>query len=61
VQVLSEDVVKRIAAECAFIDDRGAVGVRLKPAAAIVGQCGEQFRATRRRQARRPPKPPTLL
>jgi hypothetical protein len=32
----TEDVVKRIAAECAFIDDRGAVGIRLKPAAAIV-------------------------
>ena len=56
----AEDVVKRIAAECAFIDDRGAVGIRLKPAAAIVRQYGEQFRATRRGQARRP-KPPTLL
>ena len=57
----AEDVVKRIAAECAFIDDRGAVGIRLKPAAAIVRQYGEQFRATRRRQARRRAKPPTLL
>ena len=27
-----------IAAECAFIDERGAVGIRLKPAAAIVRQ-----------------------
>jgi hypothetical protein len=27
-----EDVVRRIAAECAFIDERGAVGIRLKPA-----------------------------
>jgi hypothetical protein len=32
----AEDVVKRIAAECAFVDERGAVGIRLKPAAAIV-------------------------
>lgn len=58
----AEDVVKRIAAECAFIDDRGAVGIRLKPAAAIVREYGEQFRAAPRRKAtRRSPKPPTLL
>lgn len=41
----AEDVVKRIAAECVFVDERGAVGIRLKPAAAIVQQYGEQFRA----------------
>lgn len=57
----AEDVVKRIAAECAFIDDRGAVGIRLKPAAAIVRQYGEQFRAPRRKQGRRSPNPPPLL
>lgn len=58
----AEDVVKRIAVECAFIDDRGAVGIRLKPAAAIVRQYGEQFRAPRRRgKGRRPSKPPPLL
>jgi hypothetical protein len=57
----AEDVVKRIAAECAFIDDRGAVGIRLKPAAAIVQQYGEQFRVPRRKQARRLPKGPALL
>jgi hypothetical protein len=57
----AEDVVKRIAAECAFIDDRGGIGIRLKPAAAIVRRYGEQFRAPRRKQARRSPKPPTLL
>jgi hypothetical protein len=46
----AKDVVKRMAAECTFIDGRGGVGIRLKPAAAIVRQCGEQFRrATRRR------------
>jgi hypothetical protein len=56
-----EDVVKRIAAECAFVDERGAVGIRLKPAAAIVRQYGEQFRAHKRKQARRSPKPPKLL
>ena len=39
-----EDVVRRIAAECTFIDERGAVGIRLKPAAAIVRHCREQFR-----------------
>jgi hypothetical protein len=44
----AEDVVKRIAAECAFVDERGAVGIRLKPAAAIVRQYGEQFRAPQR-------------
>ena len=55
----AEDVVKRIAAECTFIDDRGGVGIRLKPAAAIVRQYGEQFRAVPRRK-RQPPKPPPL-
>jgi len=57
----AEDVVKRIAAECAFVDERGAVGIRLKPAAAIVRQYGEQFRAPKRKQTRRLPKPPKLL
>jgi len=57
-----EDVVRRIAAECTFIDERGAVGIRLEPAAAIVRQYGEQFRAPRRRQRRpRSTKPPPLL
>jgi hypothetical protein len=51
----AQDVVKRIAAECAFVDERGAVGIRLKPAAAIVRQYGEQFRAPKRKQARRSP------
>ena len=46
----AEDVVKRIAAECAFVDERGAVGIRLKPAAAIVRQYGEQFRRPPRRR-----------
>jgi hypothetical protein len=56
----AEDVVRRIAAECAFVDERGGVGIRLEPAAAIVRQYGEQFRrAARRRQ--RTPKRPRLL
>jgi hypothetical protein len=58
----AEDVVKRIAAECAFVDERGGVGIRLKPAAAIVRAYGDQFRAPpRRRSASRTPKPPRLL
>ncbi len=57
----AEDVVKRIAAECAFVDDRGAVGIRLKPAAAIVRQYGEQFRRIRRKPVRSPAKTPPLL
>jgi hypothetical protein len=39
-----EDVLRRIAAECAYVDERGAVGIRLEPAAAIVRRYGEQFR-----------------
>src|ERR1700730_2333451 len=38
-----EDVVRRIAAECVFVDERGAVGIRLKPAAAIVRLYGNQI------------------
>jgi len=56
-----EDVVRRIAAECTFIDERGAVGIRLEPAAAIVRQYGEQFRALRRPRRSRLPKPGRLL
>ena len=41
----AEDVVRRIAAECAYVDERGGVGIRLEPAAAIVRRYGEQFRA----------------
>ena len=58
----AEDVVRRIAAECAYVDERGGVGIRLEPAAAIVRRYGEQFR--RRRGASRragSPKPPPLL
>jgi hypothetical protein len=39
--VTAEDVVRRIAAECAFIGANGEVGTRLKPATAIVRQYGE--------------------
>jgi hypothetical protein len=56
-----EDVVKRIAAECGFGDERGAVGIRLEPAAAIVQQYGNQFPAARRKRQPRPPKRPPLL
>ena len=46
----AEDVVRRIAAECAYVDERGGVGSRLEPAAAIVRQYGDQFRPPRRQR-----------
>jgi len=56
----AEDVVGRIAAECTFVDERGAVGIRLQPAVAIV-RYGEQFRRPpRRKRARRPPETPAV-
>jgi hypothetical protein len=58
----AEDVVRRIAAECAYVDERGGVGIRLEPAAAIVRQYGEQLRrAPRRGQVRRTRKPPVVM
>jgi hypothetical protein len=33
--ILTRRVVRRIAAECIDVDERGAVGIRLEPAAAI--------------------------
>jgi hypothetical protein len=54
----AEDVVRRIAAECAYVDERGGVGIRLEPAAAIVRRYGEQFRPRRRQRQSRPMKPP---
>jgi hypothetical protein len=62
----AEDVVRRIAAECAFVDENGGVGIRLAPATAIVREYGDQFRLARpappvRRPARREPKAPKLL
>jgi hypothetical protein len=59
----AEDVVRRIAAECAYVDERGGVGIRLEPAAAIVQQYGDQFgrEARRKRSAARTPKPTPLL
>jgi hypothetical protein len=54
----AEDVVRRIAAECSYVNERGGVGIRLEPAAAIVRQYGEQFR---REPQRRGLKPPRLL
>ena len=58
----AEDVVRRIAAECAFVSANGEVGIRLEPAAALVRQYGEQFRrAPPRRRRQRTAKPPPLL
>jgi hypothetical protein len=56
-----EDVVRRIAAECTFIDERGAVGICLNPAAAIARQYGEQVRRPVCRKQNRRPKPPPVL
>jgi hypothetical protein len=55
-----KDVVRRVAAECTFIGERGAVGIRLRPAAAIARQYGEQFRRPARRKQNRRPNPPLL-
>ena len=58
----AKDVVRRIAAECAYVEEHGGVGIRLEPAAAIVRQYGEQFRRPpRRKKTRRSPKPVPLL
>jgi hypothetical protein len=57
----AEDVVRRIVAECAYVDERGGVGIRLEPAAAIVRRYGEQFRRPPRRKPRRIAKAPPLL
>jgi len=58
----AEDVVRRIAAECAYLDERGASGIRLEPGAAIVRRYGEQIRRPpRRKQKRGSPKPEPLL
>ena len=63
----AEDAVKRIAAECAYVDANGGVGIRLKPAAAIVRQYADQFRAIpaaprpRRPSASRASAQPALL
>jgi hypothetical protein len=58
----AEDVVRRIASECTYVDDRGGVGIRLEPAAGIVRQYGEQFRRqARQRRTRRSSNPPPLL
>jgi hypothetical protein len=56
----ADDVVKRIVAECAFSDANVEVGIRLKPAAAIVRQYGEQFRQGTRQKPRAPKSAPLL-
>ena len=53
----AEDVVGHIAAECAYVDERGGVGFRMEPAVEIVRENAEQFRQVpRRRQKWRSPK-----
>jgi hypothetical protein len=56
----AEDVVRRIAAECTYVDERGGIGIRLEPAA-IVRQYGEQFRRQPRRKKQDQTPKPTLL
>jgi hypothetical protein len=41
--ITAEDVVRRIAAECAFISANGEVGIRLRPAAALVRHTRSSF------------------
>jgi hypothetical protein len=57
----AEDVVRRIAAECTFVDERGGIGIRLEPAAAIVREYGDQFRRVRRKKQDQTPDPTLLL
>ena len=57
----AEEVVRRIAAECTFVDERGGIGIRLEPAAAIVREYGEQFRRVRRKKQDQTPDPTLLL
>ena len=59
--VTAEEVVRRIAAECAFVSANGEVGIRLEPAAALVRRYGEQFRRASRRRRPHTSKPPPLL
>jgi hypothetical protein len=55
-------VVRRIAAERAYVDDRGAFGIRAEPAAAILRRCGGQSRrAPGRGRMRRSVRPPGLV
>jgi hypothetical protein len=56
----AEDVVRRIAAECAYVDERVGVGIRLEPAAAILRRYGDNFRRPPRRKPRRIAKGPPL-
>jgi hypothetical protein len=57
----AEDVVRRIAAECPYVNERSGVGIRLEAAAAIVRQYGEQFRTPRRQRRPQSAKPSPLL
>jgi hypothetical protein len=58
----AEEVVRRIAADCAFVDDKCGVGIRLQPAAAIVRAYGAQLRIPQNRKpVRRSPKKQAAL
>lgn len=48
----AEAVIHRIAKECCYVNPQGAVGIKLRPAAAIVREYARQYEAVR--PARRP-------
>ena len=56
----AEDVVRRITAECAYVDQRGGVGIRPEPAATIVRRYGGQTRRAPRREDRSTCRRPLL-
>jgi len=51
--VTAGDIVRRIA-ECAYVDERGDVGIGLEPTVAIVRQYGKQLRRAPAPQASAP-------
>jgi hypothetical protein len=57
----AEDVVRRIAAECAYVDERGGVGMRLEPAAANRTAVRRAIPGTAAAATASPVKPPPLL
>jgi hypothetical protein len=51
--ITAEALVKPIGAECAFVNERDGIGIRLKPDVAIVEQYGGQLRVPERPATRR--------
>jgi len=57
----AEDVVRRIAAECAYVDERAASAFGWNRRRRSCGDTGSNFDGRRGRKQRRSPKPETLL